>query len=155
MRRRYYLAYGSNLSIRQMSRRCPTAKPVGGVMLEGYELLFRGGNGSAVATIEPKDGGRVPCALWLITPRDEAALDAYEGFPHFYRKEMVPVQRGRRGMKVMAYIMNSGHAVAMPGMGYLRTIQSGYDDFGLDSSALETALRVCSDATAHNRKLPE
>jgi len=151
MKKRYYLAYGSNLNIRQMQIRCPDAKPAGSVLLDGYELLFRGCNGSAVATIEPKDGGSVPCALWLITPKDEIALDRYEGFPHFYRKEMVLIQFGRRRMKVMVYVMNDGHALAMPGGGYLGTILDGYRDFRLDQSALNTALRVsASTATSED-----
>ena len=39
---KYYLAYGSNLNIRQMQMRCPGAKPVGTMVLEDYELLFKG-----------------------------------------------------------------------------------------------------------------
>lgn len=144
MRRKYYLAYGSNMNIRQMRRRCPDAKPVGTVVLEGYELLFRGGQGSAVATVEPKDGGSVPCALWLISARDEAALDCYEGFPHLYRKEMVQVVFGKRRMRVMVYIMNDGHNIAMPGTGYYNTIREGYRDFRLNSDTLDTALRNTS-----------
>lgn len=141
MRRKYYLAYGSNMNIYQMRRRCPEAKPVGTVMLEGYELLFRGGHRSAVATVEPKAGSRVPCALWLISARDERSLDCYEGFPTFYRKEMVPVQFGKRRMRVMVYIMNDGHAIAMPSLGYYNTIREGYRDFRLETATLETALK--------------
>lgn len=40
--KKYYLAYGSNLNIRQMALRCPTAKPVGTAVIEDYELLFKG-----------------------------------------------------------------------------------------------------------------
>ena len=147
-RRSYYLAYGSNLNIRQMQIRCPMAIPVVGAVLKDYELLFRGGNGSAVATIEPKAGSSVPCVLWLITPEDEEALDCYEGFPHHYRKEMVPVQFGSRKMNVMAYIMNAGHSLAMPGKDYLYTILHGYKTFRLDFSALYEALDIAANASA-------
>ena len=141
MKRRYYLAYGSNLNIRQMQMRCPFAKPVCDITLEGYELLFRGCNGSAVATIEPKNNSNVPCALWLISAKDEDSLDIYEGWPRLYRKETVSVQFGKRRINVMAYIMNDGHDIAMPGMGYLHTILDGYKDFGLNVAALDTALK--------------
>ena len=140
MKCRYYLAYGSNVSIRQMGMRCPTAKPVCGVMLPNYELLFRGDNGSAVATIEPKDGGNVPCGLWLITPEDEASLDRYEGFPWFYHKEMVDVQLGEQRICVMVYVMNGGHETAIASAGYLRTILDGYSDFGLHITTLYAVL---------------
>ena len=74
MNKTFYLAYGSNLNLEQMAHRCPTAKPVGPVVLKDYQLLFRGGHGSAVATVEPFKGKTVPCLLWEITPTDEAAL---------------------------------------------------------------------------------
>ena len=41
-KKRYYLAYGSNLNRKQMQMRCPGAKPIGTALLEGYELLFKG-----------------------------------------------------------------------------------------------------------------
>jgi len=134
MRRRYYLAYGSNLNIVQMQKRCPHSKPIGSVVLEGYELLFHG-----VASIGEKEGSYVPCGLWLISKRDEISLDRYEGFPRMYRKEMVPIVFGKRRMKVMTYIMNGGKP-ALPSGGYLKTILDGYRDFGLDQAALEEAL---------------
>ena len=77
-----YLAYGSNLNLRQMAYRCPTAKVLGSAKLTGYRLLFRGGNGGAVATIEKQKGESVPVMLWRIMPNDEKALDRYEGYPH-------------------------------------------------------------------------
>ena len=38
---KYYLAYGSNLNLRQMKRRCPNAKKVENFLLKGYVLEFR------------------------------------------------------------------------------------------------------------------
>ena len=39
---KYYIAYGSNLNIKQMGYRCPTAKKLYTAELEGYRLEFRG-----------------------------------------------------------------------------------------------------------------
>ena len=39
--KKYYIAYGSNLSVEQMSDRCPDAKIAGQAVLTGWELLFR------------------------------------------------------------------------------------------------------------------
>lgn len=55
-----YIAYGSNMNIEQMARRCPTAKVVASTWLEGYRLRFMGGSYSAVATIEPSEDDLVP-----------------------------------------------------------------------------------------------
>ena len=51
-----YIAYGSNLNVGQMSRRCPGAIPVGTARIENYELLFRGSKTGSYLTIEPKEG---------------------------------------------------------------------------------------------------
>ena len=68
MNKTFYLAYGSNLNLEQMAHRCPTAKPIGTAVLKDYQLLFRGGHGGSVATVEPFKGKTVPCLLWEITP---------------------------------------------------------------------------------------
>ena len=74
----FYLAYGSNLNLEQMAKRCPTAKPVGIGLLEDYRLIFR-----YYLTIE-------------IDEESERMLDYYEGFPRFYRKEHVNVLVGEK-----------------------------------------------------------
>ena len=50
MDKKLYIAYGSNLNIKQMANRCPTAKVVGASMLKDWRLLFRGAHAGAVAT---------------------------------------------------------------------------------------------------------
>lgn len=74
-----YLAYGSNLHLLQMARRCPTAKVFGTALLNGYRMLFRGNGWGGVATVERDAESSVPVLLWEIQPADEAALDRYEG----------------------------------------------------------------------------
>lgn len=82
-----YLAYGSNLNQEQMGYRCPHAQAVGTAQLEGWRLVFRGSGSGNYLTIEPAPGYVAPVAVWAVTEADEAALDRYEGYPVFYRKE--------------------------------------------------------------------
>ena len=42
MSKKLYIAYGSNLNLKQMKYRCPTAKLVGKGVVENYELQFKG-----------------------------------------------------------------------------------------------------------------
>ena len=42
MKRKYYIAYGSNLDVDQMLRRCPDALTIGRSTIDGYKLVFRG-----------------------------------------------------------------------------------------------------------------
>ncbi len=87
MKKRYYIAYGSNLNIRQMRMRCPSARIIGTSEIPDYELFFKGSKTGSYLTIEPKEGSRVPVAAWEVSAEDELALDRYEGFPNFSTKK--------------------------------------------------------------------
>lgn len=132
---RLYIAYGSNLNLPQMGRRCPTAKVVGTSEIKNYELLFRG-----VATVEPKEGASVPILLWKIEALDEAALDRYEGWPHLYRKEMMDVELEGKSVSAMVYVMNDVRFLGMPSESYYKVIEEGYQTAGFDTAVLGHAL---------------
>lgn len=133
--RKLYIAYGSNLNLPQMALRCPAATVKGPGEIKGYELLFR-----SVATVEPKEGGSVPVLLWDISPRDEAALDRYEGWPHLYRKEMIDVEMEGKTVSAMVYVMNDGRSLSLPSERYYGVIEDGYKAAGFHTAVLEQAL---------------
>lgn len=135
-----YIAYGSNLNLPQMAFRCPTAKVFGTSEIKDYELLFRGGRRSSVATVEPLKGSSVPVLLWKLQENDLQALDRYEGYPHFYRKEILPVELKEKTVQAMVYIMNDGHPLGAPSDYYLNTILEGYQSAGFDTEILEKAV---------------
>ncbi len=135
-----YVAYGSNLSLTQMRRRCPTARVVGLAELMDYELLFRGRRENAFATIEPKQGSCVPVMIWKIQGDDELALDRYEGYPHLYEKKQVEVSMGREQMEAMVYVMTPGQSFGRPSSRYLNIIREGYRNAGFAPVVLEAAV---------------
>lgn len=137
---RLYIAYGSNLNLPQMAFRCPAAEVAGKSELKGYELLFRGGRRGAVATVEPKDGGSVPVLLWKIREADEEALDRYEGYPHFYEKQMMEVELDGKPVSAMVYVMTPGHEFGIPSDYYADVIREGYETAGFDLQSLEDAI---------------
>lgn len=141
MMTKIYLAYGSNLNIEQMARRCPTAQVLGPTKLKGYKATFRGMNGSAVMNIEPDAAGTVPVLLWEIEPDDEVALDRYEGFPRLYRKEIVTVTCKGARVKAMVYVMNEGKPLGTPSNGYYHIIRQGYQEAGFDIGILHRAIK--------------
>lgn len=146
MKKRYYLAYGSNLNIDQMAWRCPDAVPLGTAEIPDYRLLFRGSKTGSYLTIEPKEGGKVPVAVWEVSTADEAKLDRYEGYPNFYYKtEMEITYKGlRSGRKrkrtAFVYIMHEDRPAGIPSRMYMNTCQIGYRDFGFDTDLLEKAV---------------
>ena len=136
-----YIAYGSNMNIEQMARRCPTAKVVSSGWLEGYRLRFKGGSYGSVATVEPSPDDLVPILIWELKPQDEANLDLYEGYPRLYRKETLSVKLGRKKFPAMIYIMNGEqHPYGYPSQSYFDTIREGYVSAGFDPKLLHQAV---------------
>ena len=133
MSKRLYVAYGSNLNFEQMKHRCPTAKLYDTGIIEGYELQFKGNPTCAFATIAPKENASVPVAVWEIQPRDEMALDRYEGCPHLYEKQTVTAwDRGSQPRTGMAYVMRERLLEpAAPSAAYYNSILEGYRENGL------------------------
>ena len=132
--KRYYIAYGSNLSLQQMKYRCPTAKVVGTSTLKDWRLLFNG-----PASIERNEGYEVPVLIWDIQPEDEKSLDRYEGYPNYYRKAMLDVEVNGEKIEAMVYIMNH-NGESEPGITYYNVLLEGYERFGFDKAILEKAL---------------
>jgi hypothetical protein len=145
--KRYYIAYGSNLSVEQMAYRCPDAKIVGTAELHGWQLMFKG-----VATIEPKPEKNTPVLVWEISRRDEANLDRYEGFPNFYFKKELPVEVVPQGggaainLLAMVYIMTDGYPVRAPSDYYYDVLKKGYKTFGFPMEILQQALADSKEA---------
>lgn len=149
---RYYIAYGSNLSVEQMKHRTPDAKIVGTATLQGWRLLFKG-----CATIEPKEGRAVPVLIWEISDTDEKNLDRYEGHPTYYYKRELPVLvtpldgGAPRELTAMVYIMDEKHTFRMPSLYYYDVLHRGYRTFGFDLSLLRQSIEdslgsACADA---------
>lgn len=158
MKKRYYIAYGSNLNIRQMLMRCPFARVIGIAEIQNYELLFKGSLTGAYLTIEPKVGASVPVAVWSVTDEDEAALDRYEGFPAFYyKKEMrLPIKgiksRKTRICDCFVYIMHEERSIGVPSPAYVRVCMEGYISFGFYEQFLEEAQRKSEEAFGYENR---
>lgn len=140
MDKKLYVAYGSNLNLPQMASRCPGSRIVGRSELKDYKLIFKGGNGGSVATVEPSKGSSVPVLIWEISKEDEKALDRYEGFPFLYGKENVKVKLKGKSIEAMAYIMNEGRPLGQPSIYYYSVIYDAYKAQNFDVGVLKRAL---------------
>ena len=120
-----YMAYGSNLNKRQMSKRCPNATPLGKMYLPDYKLVFRG-----VADIEESKGDYVPVGLWSVTDYCIKALDRYEGVPRLYNRVHIESIG-------FTYMMNSRDYYSAPMQHYLDSIDKAYEDLGFGDTDLE------------------
>lgn len=135
-----YISYGSNLNLKDMAKRCPTAHTLGVSRLLDYRLVFRRKFEDAYLNIERAEGFFVPVMVWEIGPKDEAALDQYEGYPDFYGKDYLSVSLRQKTVSGMIYVMNEGYVLGKPNEAYYETVCQGYLDCGFDLQILEQAL---------------
>jgi len=139
--KRLYVAYGSNLHIEQMARRCPTARVYARGSLKDYRLVYRGSKTGSYASVEPCKGSSVPVAVWEITKSDEASLDRYEGYPTFYYKDTVKVKTGRGVLEGMIYIISPTAEPGRPSSYYVDVVRTGYMENGFDLDIFNRSLR--------------
>ena len=147
MHKRYYMAYGSNLSVEQMARRCPDAKIVGKAVIPDWKLVFK-----YHADIVPCEGAQVQVLIWEISNEDEKSLDLYEGYPHYYTKRMMNLAmtdfngEHPQVVKAMVYVMTDEHfKLAMPSKEYYDMLAKGYREFEFDDRFLRFALLEAID----------
>ena len=144
---KYYIAYGSNLSIEQMKVRTPDAVIVGTGMLKDWRLLFR-----YFATIKKTKGFDTPVLIWKISEQDEKNLDRYEGYPRFYVKKNLKVSvtslegEDLGELEAMVYIMSKKASEArginpLPSEYYYSVLDAGYKTFGFDDKILKKAVK--------------
>jgi AIG2-like family len=114
-----YFAYGSNMNRAAMGQRCPGARAIGTATLEGYRF-FVGIDGWG--SVKPHPGETVHGVLWRLTPRDQAALHAYELLHQgLYDVRYLPVRSGARHVPAMIYRLRR-RAPGKPKPGYVEMI---------------------------------
>ena len=130
-----YFAYGSNLNLFQMKRRCKDSIFLKKINLKDFRLTFR--SKYRAADIEPKKNSIVPGGLFEISKSDEKKLDVYEDFPTLYKKYYFYYY----GKKVMTYTMVKKTSFMFPTERYLNVIKQGYYDCKLERKYLLLALK--------------
>ena len=130
-----YFAYGSNLNLFQMKRRCKDSVFLKKYELKGYRLNFR--SKYRAADIEKSKNSLVPGALFEISKSDEKKLDVYEDYPILYKKLYFTYYN----KTVMTYIMVNKTEFRYPTERYLNIVKRGYKDCKLDTKYLKVALQ--------------
>ena len=130
-----YFAYGSNLNLFQMKRRCKDSVFIKKYELKGYRLNFR--SKYRAADIERSKNSLVPGALFEISKSDEKKLDVYEDYPILYKKLYFTYYN----KTVMTYIMVNKTEFRYPTERYLNVVKRGYKDCKLNMKYLKIALQ--------------
>ena len=146
-----YFAYGSNLSIDQMQKRCPEAQVENVAYLPDYRIAFHGHSPrweGAPATVIPEAGSMVPGLIYRITWRELMVLDDYEGHPDSYeRREMELIDRMGNLEVAQVYIKEVDGRYHRPPADYLGVIREAYRQNGFDREPLQHAARELPSKT--------
>jgi hypothetical protein len=134
-----YFAYGSNMNRAAMARRCPGARAVGPAVLAGYKF-FVGIDGWG--SVKPNAGERVRGVLWRLSPRDVAALHAYE-LLHIglYDVRHLPVRSGAKLRTAMIYLLRR-RAPGKPKPGYVEMIAASARGWKLPEAYVRSVERL-------------
>jgi len=129
-----YFAYGSNLNMVQMKKRCPDSIPISKVKLKGYKLVF-----NRVADIIESAGDIVEGAVYEVSVRDLKNLDIYEGYPRLYERiNIETIDAAGNVFKAFVYVMvNKG--IGESSEIYYNTIAQGFEDWGISKETLRKA----------------
>jgi gamma-glutamylcyclotransferase (GGCT)/AIG2-like uncharacterized protein YtfP len=126
-----YFAYGANLDVAAMARRCPRSRALGqgrlarhrvAIMKEGY------------ATVVPDPSAMVHGLLFDLAFADVPALDRYEEVGvGLYQKIIQPVLRAEGGsVRALIYVGRGGEARGVsPAPGYLESVIAAATSVGL------------------------
>lgn len=131
-----YFAYGSNMNLAEMARRCPGAAPLGTARLDGYRFLI---NETGYATIAPAPAQHVEGVLWELLEEHHPILDEYEdhqmgGYDRCYRE----VRNGEEERRLaLVYIDHLRTRISPPNPGYLEKVIEGAVTHGLSPEYID------------------
>lgn len=138
-----YFAYGMNTNLSEMARRCPTAVSLGPAWIDNYEFVFR-----THADIAESNGNICYGVLWDISKADLRALDILEGYPYYYTRFRVRVNFDNHFLYAITYQMNDQNYIQQPSPGYLEMVTEGYQQNGVPTTQIDTAINKVSCYTS-------
>ncbi|HDL17174.1 MAG TPA: gamma-glutamylcyclotransferase [Rhizobiales bacterium] len=149
----FYFAYGSNMSSRQMSQRCPGARPVGSAQLRNwrFHVTTRGS-----ASILPHDGGVVHGVIWRCAPGHFHMLDKYEGVAwRNYRRRHVRVDLACGAAATAITYVGTRIYPGRARVSYMATaVLPGAQAFGLPASYIEELRSWLPHRAIGERRMP-
>jgi len=145
-----YVAYGSNMNLKQMAFRCPKSKVIGTGKLLGWKLVFN----CHADIISGDDYDEVPVVVWDIDDDDWARLDMYEGYPNYYVKEFVNVlmDDGAKEKAIVYVMADNRKGICPPEDSYFDGIIKGCISNRIDAGYLYDALEYSyANKTMYNQ----
>jgi Gamma-glutamyl cyclotransferase, AIG2-like len=133
-----HFAYGSNMSRWLMRQRCPGARALGPARLDNWRFVI---TRDGYASLVRDPGVQVHGVLWRLSPRDLAALNAYENLASgLYVRRVLPVLVGTRRRPALVYVA-PGRAKGWPQPGYQELVVAAAREWSLPADYVATLAR--------------
>ncbi len=137
----YYFAYGSNMNLSQMRRRCPNSIFICRARLIGYKFVFDGcskNRKGAVANIVKSEKEFVWGGVFKITNQCLVNLDKYEEYHRSYQREILEVidDEGKR-YEALVYLREP-KILGKPSEKYRQIVLDGAKDVGIPEDYINT-----------------
>lgn len=116
----HYFAYGSNLWVPQMRSRCPSARPIGTAVLDGWKVVYDkpSADGSSKLNIRPAPKEKAHGVVYELADEDRASLDVAE--PRY-----TPIEVPIEGRDVLTYTYEGAPSVQRPYDWYVAMVRIG------------------------------
>ena len=139
--RHYYFAYGSNMNLAQIKKRCSSPKVLGTARLPGYKLGFYGYSGiwdGAQETVVTDLKSEVWGVLYELQFFDFEQLDVYQdvrfdGTGPYFHYPVAVIDGEQETFDAMIYKKNILQEALLPSAEYLNFIVQGAIEQGLPS----------------------
>lgn len=146
MSRKWYFAYGSNLSRAQLKKRIGEWMEEHRAILKGFRLTFAkgySGHTSGKANIKPDPDGDVKGVIYLVTESQLSKLDRYEGVGRgVYKREQVNVESQGKLLPAITYVMVRELCRLKPSDDYLDLILKGLEEHGYGQEVIEEVRKI-------------
>jgi gamma-glutamylcyclotransferase len=143
---KYCFAFGSNMSLTQMNKRCPESSKLCIATLENHKLSFPRFSNTrkcGVASVETKEGEIVWGVVFRLTGSDWSKLDKYEGVKrNFYKRVGATVYENgdsNKPIECETYVAIP-EGEFFPNKDYLSTILEGAKENHLPNNYIESLI---------------
>lgn len=146
-----YFAYGANMDVEAMARRCPGSKALGVARLPRHRFIItRDGYASVVR--HPR--GEVHGVLWDLALSDVRTLDKFEEVDRgLYAKISQPVIAASGPKRALVYVGASIEPGA-PRPGYLESVLASAESWNLPAAYRQEMMRFLSGAKTPIHRAP-
>ena len=134
-----YFAYGSNMNVDAMARRCPRSKALGLARLERHRLAVMR-EGWLTAVRDPASA--VHGVRWDLALSDIAALDRYEGLSQGVYAKLTQAVIAERGPKQALVYFGANAGPGVPRAAYLAEVLAAARSWPLPGEGVEVLERL-------------